>query len=192
MRSGLSYSPLAVDENNITVPPLWIGRRSFFSYLYDSNILLKVLPILVFTFTLIFYLWQLQLDSLMATGAHEFELSKNQFKLVLFGDSLLNVPYRQFELQSKIQQQFPNYEMEIVNSGINGDRISFMFSRLNRDVLSHHPDAVMIFWDSDISDQSIDTLDMPSTKLKYKDDLHNVLVELKASVKYISVSGTLK
>ena len=54
------------------------------------------------------------------------------------------------------------------------------------------PDAVMILWDSDIADQSIDIIDKKEIQLQYKEDLYFILDKLKASnCMYVSVSGEL-
>ena len=87
------------------------------------------------------------------------------------------------------RSQFPDYDMEVVNAGVNSDRIACMRTRLEEDVLSLKPDAVMLFWDSDISDQSIEVLDRAETKLKYEEDLRAVLQRLKSNCSHISVSG---
>ena len=87
------------------------------------------------------------------------------------------------------RSQFPDYDIEVVNAGVNSDRIACMRTRLEEDVLSLKPDAVMLFWDSDISDQSIEVLDRTETKLKYEEDLRGVLQRLKSNCSHISVSG---
>ena len=87
------------------------------------------------------------------------------------------------------RSQFPDYDIEVVNAGVNSDRIACMRTRLEEDVLSLKPDAVMLFWDSDISDQSIEVLDRTETKLKYEEDLRAVLQRLKSNCSHISVSG---
>ena len=88
------------------------------------------------------------------------------------------------------RSQFPEYDLEVINAGINSDRISYMRARLDKDVLSWKPDAVMLFWDSDISDQGIEVLDLTETKIRYEEDLRAVLASLKANCSYLSVSGT--
>ena len=87
------------------------------------------------------------------------------------------------------RSQFPDYDIEVVNAGVNSDRIACMRTRLEEDVLSLKPDAVMLFWDSDISDQSVEVLDRTETKLKYEEDLRAVLQRLKSNCSHISVSG---
>eukprot|EP01036_Dinobryon_divergens_P031165 gene31165-40522_t len=112
--------------------------------------------------------------------------SKKHFRVVLFGDSLMNVPCGKFGLQMQLTSQFPEYDLEVINAGINSDRIAYMRARLDKDVLSWKPDAVMLFWDSDISDQSIEVLDLTETKLRYEEDLRAVLTSLKANCSYLS------
>lgn len=45
------------------------------------------------------------------------------FKVALLGDSLINKPFKSFQLQEKIKQLLPGYNFDFVNCGINGAQI---------------------------------------------------------------------
>ena len=82
------------------------------------------------------------------------------FKIILFGDSLMNVGYSYYNLGEKLQHQFPYVSLTIVNSGVNGDKIADMKARMYTDVVDQHPDAVLIYWDSDVSDLSLEIIEV--------------------------------
>lgn len=45
------------------------------------------------------------------------------FKIALLGDSLINKPFRTFQLVDKIKAYLPGYKFEMINCGINGAQI---------------------------------------------------------------------
>jgi hypothetical protein len=45
------------------------------------------------------------------------------FKIALLGDSLINKPFKSFQLQEKIKAYLPGYNFEMINCGINGAQI---------------------------------------------------------------------
>lgn len=82
------------------------------------------------------------------------------FKVILFGDSLMNVGYSYYNLGEKLQHQFPHVSLTIVNAGVNGDKIADMKDRMYADVVDQLPDAVLIYWDSDVSDLSLEIIEV--------------------------------
>lgn len=82
------------------------------------------------------------------------------FKVILFGDSLMNVGYSYYNLGEKLQHQFPQVSLTIVNAGVNGDKIADMKARMYTDVVDQQPDAVLIYWDSDVSDLSLEIVEV--------------------------------
>lgn len=117
------------------------------------------------------------------------EWSTRPFKIILFGDSLINVPCKFYNLAEKLQHQFPNFAFTIINAGVNNDRIADMKDRMYNDVVSLNPDAVMIFWDSDVSDQLVDILSEQSTQQQFEANCVSVFTTCKNASKFISVSG---
>jgi hypothetical protein len=45
------------------------------------------------------------------------------FKIALLGDSLINKPFKSFQLQEKIKAYLPGYNFEMINCGMNGAQI---------------------------------------------------------------------
>mmetsp|Transcript_3274 Transcript_3274/g.4935 ORF Transcript_3274/g.4935 Transcript_3274/m.4935 type:complete len:298 (+) Transcript_3274:58-951(+) len=111
------------------------------------------------------------------------------FTVVLFGDSLINIPCLYFGLQEKLQHQFPNFNLNIINAGINGGNIAMMNARVYTDVIDLNPDAVFIYWDTDISDQPVDVLSEESTQIDYVNSLTQVVTAIKKNSTYFAVAG---
>jgi hypothetical protein len=112
----------------------------------------------------------------------------NRVKVVLFGDSLIDVPFSRNALDEKIRRQFPFYLLDIENEGIGGNKIHNLRERMYGDVVSKKPDIILLYWDSDISDQDADYLEEKSTELQYKEDLSEVVRVLKNTSK-LAVAG---
>lgn len=119
-------------------------------------------------------------------------MSSSTFKIILFGDSLVNIPFKNFGLSEKIRAKFPEKNLEIINAGVNGHTISYLRARLDKDVLSLQPNAVLLLWDSDVSNFNVETLDSAEIKRQYEEDINYVLNSLKRSCTFLSVSGKVK
>ena len=92
---------------------------------------------------------------------YEYSISSTKtIKVVLFGDSLINVGCTYYNLAEKLQYQFPQYSLTIINAGVNGNKIADMKARMYSDVVDQHPDAVIIYWDSDVSDLSLEQIEV--------------------------------
>lgn len=109
------------------------------------------------------------------------------FKVVLLGDSLINLPYQDFHLAQLIQSYFPNTALELINAGVNGNTIKDIQKRLKTDVLDQNPDAVILFWDSDLSKNEVDTLELPETQQDYSKTLREVIAAIMAKTPYIAI-----
>ena len=81
-------------------------------------------------------------------------MSKNTtFYIALFGDSLINYPWHHYDLPLLISNYLPDFHLHFYNYGKDGDKISGMMERVDimlTDTLPHL-DAVILFWDSDVS-----------------------------------------
>ena len=113
------------------------------------------------------------------------------FRIILFGDSLMNVPSSFFNLPEKIQHQFPNFNFDIINAGQNNDRIADLQRRMYTDVVDKNPDAVFIYWDSDVSDQLVPTLNEESVIQSYQADCVSVFTTCQNASpnRFVAVAG---
>ena len=108
--------------------------------------------------------------------------NSTSFQIFLFGDSLINKPYMNLDLEGKIRSYLPQFDLEITNIASNGCKISDMRSKLV-EVLEGEvrPDAILLYWDSDVSDvdeSKMSASEVDDLRSKYKDDLSYTLSEL--------------
>lgn len=103
-------------------------------------------------------------------------------KIVGFGDSLtygygVASKYVHIKrLQDALPQKYPSIEWELINSGANGDTTMDALSRLNRDVISHNPDIVIILFGS--NDSSFDEFQYKMPEL-FRKNLEKIVSEIK-------------
>lgn len=74
------------------------------------------------------------------------------------GDSVVGIPARKSGLISKIGALLPQYSMNIAVSGKLGVRMFVLRSRLERILKAEVPDVVILYSDSDLSNQNEDPL----------------------------------
>ena len=74
------------------------------------------------------------------------------------GDSVVGIPSRKSGLISKIGALLPQYSMDIAVSGKLGVRMFVLRSRLDRILKAEVPDVVILYSDSDLSNQNEDPL----------------------------------
>ncbi len=105
--------------------------------------------------------------------------------VILFGDSLLNVPFAEYQLEYKLKNLLPNclQNITILNKGR-------LRQRLTNDVLLLQPDLVFIHFDSDVSDQDNNFLRLNSTQLAYHED-YDFILHMMTSYKipHIVIAG---
>ena len=116
--------------------------------------------------------------------------------VVLFGDSLIRRSFEQHSLAAKIESRL-QYKVGFVNEGVEADTIARMYYRVGPIVsklLSRRlfPMAVLILWDSDVSDVNEDILNAAQIKAlrkNYTTKLRLLLKKLLTTGAYIAVSG---
>lgn len=126
------------------------------------------------------------------------QMSSREMKVVLFGDSLMNRPFNDFDLAGYMHRDLKRVlkgdkskiAFDIINQGYDGNKISELKeeTKLQR-VLDSNPDIVIFFWDSDISDTEIEELEMTKYQSEYRSDLQFVVDQLKSKVKYIAIAS---
>lgn len=126
------------------------------------------------------------------------------FNVVLFGDSLIGNTESMYHIASKIKSnilvKYPDKAINIFTSGIGGNRIADLKNRMYRDALHKsnfqliptqqfvHPDAVVMYWDSDATDVD-ETGHVTEIRAEYTANLYEVLSTLKEQVKYFAFGG---
>ena len=117
-------------------------------------------------------------------------------RIVFVGDSLIHRSQADHEFLTRIQQEleraFPEGAFDVVDAGVNGNRIADIHDRLQRDVLDLRPAAVVLYWDSDVSDVDEDDMspaERRTTRTAYSLALEDVLARLVSSHAHVIVSG---
>ncbi|MFN8093297.1 MAG: GDSL-type esterase/lipase family protein [Vicinamibacteria bacterium] len=117
-------------------------------------------------------------------------------RIVFVGDSLVNRSSGDHGLIDRVREDLesrrPGTAFEIVNAGVNGDRIADIRARLAADVLALAPAAVLLYWDSDAADAEEGEEEAASRarlRAEYERHLDAVLGALRASVRHVVVAG---
>jgi lysophospholipase L1-like esterase len=117
-------------------------------------------------------------------------------RIVFLGDSLVHRSNQDHGLlagiEADLRQRHPDRRFELVDAGSNGDRIADIAARLERDVLARRPAAVVLYWDSDVSDvdeRALDRKERRAVRDAYRRALVDVLTRLVASGAHVIVSG---
>jgi lysophospholipase L1-like esterase len=112
------------------------------------------------------------------------------------GDSLVSRSAEEHGLLERVRGQiahaFPTRTFEVVNAGVSGDRIVDIRNRLQRDVVALHPDVVVLYWDSDVSDvdeRKLSSEEVSRLRRAYERDLGQVLGGLLAAGAQVLVAG---
>lgn len=122
--------------------------------------------------------------------------SSQTVRIVFVGDSLIRHPAREYGMLDRIRDDLaalhPDRGFEVVDASVNGDRIADIYARLERDVVSRHPDAVVLYWDSDVSDVDEDRKtpgEVKQLRAAYEGALLAVASRLLVSGAHVVMSG---
>lgn len=110
------------------------------------------------------------------------------FKIVLVGDSLINRPFTEHKLAQRIQAHFPDVKLEFVNSGCNGNHIHHILARVQKDVLDHKPDAVILYWDSDVCEE-MEVVMKEENQKKFGDTVRETINMIKSQIPLMALAG---
>lgn len=75
--------------------------------------------------------------------------SEMPYKIVFFGDSITEAAVGSegyiAQLKTSLQARHPNRKFELIGAGISGHKVPDLLGRVDRDVLQHDPDLVVIY-----------------------------------------------
>jgi hypothetical protein len=103
------------------------------------------------------------------------------FSVAFFGDSLIRNPPRGYNMLGKIEMLIPDFNLNLMDFGVGGDKISDMLHRID-DVLLIHADAMILLWDSDISDideRQMSPYEVRELRAKYASNISSVINKIK-------------
>ena len=117
-------------------------------------------------------------------GLSEAEYDDNGVRIqriVLYGDSLMSVPNEKYDMGRSVLDNIESKKsglFDIVVSGHNANQIASLKQKLPFDCLNYQPDAVILIWDSDVSEHSVS--DSLSTDIidEFNETLEEVVVTI--------------
>ena len=142
----------------------------------------------------------MQTQRAMADSSDVVKVTDDQgrptIRIVFVGDSLINRSQKYFQMLDRISEELhrrhPLLSFQLFNEGIDGDRIKWIRDRLDKDVFPHRPDAVVVLWDSDVSDVDEGVLsaeELKALREAYTENLRVVLKRLLTSGAAVILSG---
>jgi lysophospholipase L1-like esterase len=131
-----------------------------------------------------------------ATSPRQPDVKPRSVRIVFVGDSLIHRSAEDLGMLEHIQEALARSrerpDIEVVDAGINGNRIADIRARLDRDVIDLHPGAVVLYWDSDVSDVNETGMKPDEVRMlrtAYETDLRAVVSRLTDSGTYVVMSG---
>ena len=122
--------------------------------------------------------------------------NKSTIRVVFIGDSLIRRSQVYFKMLDQItailEANHPSVRFELINKGIDGDRISWINDRLEADTISLNPEIAVVLWDSDVSDIDETLLSSVERYLLHKTyrwNLQTVIGRLQSAGIDVMVSG---
>ena len=163
---------------------------------------LFILLLFVFSWVLVLIYAEIASNSILPPTGQSTKFSiyavRNAFghrkiRIILFGDSMVQKPIQQERFIQRLNSIFPSEDFNFTNSGKNGQKISELRHRLNNDIIAHHPDGVVLFWDSDVSSSqnSPGHLLDNSYQTQYENDLQYIVNSLRGNVSFVTVAGPI-
>ena len=113
------------------------------------------------------------------------------YRTVYFGDSLIYNSDRDYAFITKelntLGQLWPSAAFDAVDAGIGGNTVSKLLARIDKDVLAHNPDCVIVYFDSDASD--INSARDASVKEDYEANMRLMLGILTKRTPCVGLGG---
>jgi len=115
----------------------------------------------------------------------------NFHKIVLYGDSQISITNRLYYMKDviaeKITKRLPHLNFTVISEARSGQHIIDLRNRMCKDVISARAEAVITFWDSDVT-TSQDHQSEHAIKT-YVNHLDQFISTMKSEVKYFAIAG---
>jgi len=128
--------------------------------------------------------------------ATQHSTATHTLNIVLYGDSLINIPYSYFNLGGLLTTHLDTFyhHFNIYNEAVNGQTIALMETRME-EVISYQPQAVIMQWDTDVSDMDLDAYgqDQDNFHQNYTTQVRQVVSQLQQidGIEFIALSGPI-
>ena len=126
-----------------------------------------------------------------ASRARVDSAGHNYTRIVLIGDSMISQPNAEFDylfrFKAHLAARFPARVFDLVEAGVGLDTIANIGKRLDKDCLAYNPDAVILYWDSDVSE--IQRCNDGAVKRAYSEALLSVLRRVASVTTRLAVLG---
>jgi hypothetical protein len=109
------------------------------------------------------------------------------------GDSVLGLPSRKTALVSKIGLLLPQYFMTVAVSGKLGVKMFVLRARIDKILKKEKPDVVILYSDSDLSNQNEDILSLPQkykVRTAYRANYTSIVESILTTKAKLAISGT--
>ena len=130
------------------------------------------------------------------TRPHVVPAAPTVVRVVFVGDSLIHRSAEDHGMLDAVARELarrhPALQFEMVDAGVNGNMIADIQARLDDDVIALAPAAVVLYWDSDVSDvdeSHMSTSEVAAQRVAYRGVLQDVVTRLVASGTHVIVSG---
>jgi lysophospholipase L1-like esterase len=117
-------------------------------------------------------------------------------RIIFFGDSLVHRSDGDHGLLALVRGGLEERErgrrFELIEAGHNGDKIADLKKRVNEDVLARRPSAVVLYWDSDVSDVDegrLSPAQFAAVRAAYESNLSDVLRALVRARAHVIMTG---
>ena len=113
------------------------------------------------------------------------------YRVVYFGDSLIAFSDRDYGFVTSeinyLGNLWPKVAFDAYSVGIGGNTVQRLLNRVQTDVVAHHPDCVIVYFDSDASDPTDAGLEY--MKIKYEANLRTLLGILTHTTSCVGLGG---
>ena len=157
---------------------------------------LGLLVLVTFLLTFFIFGYQLYDGNTPVSSPSSYELlstsTTTPINISLFGDSLVGQTFTNFQFAENMQHDLNEYSINWYNYGVDNDTIERIAKRVSN-ALFHNPKIVLLLFDSDCSDYTIEMSDDEEemTQIKYQTNLADVITRLlnHTSVEHVVVAG---
>ena len=122
-RSGLKQSLLLRKTSRVYCSSKFLAIFMSIFTVIISVALLLLLPCPTGAFINAVFKFKADNPPIPSNPDQELIFHDRTFKIALLGDSLINKPFKSFQLEDKIKAYLPGYNFEMINCGINGAQI---------------------------------------------------------------------